>query len=73
MRLWRRSRKQNRRNKKLIGSNSDVQMDWLFFRYKNKDPFHFLNMSPGKRLVARAYMLEELERKKEELEALAKK
>lgn len=48
-------------------------MDWLFFRYKNKDPFHFLNMSPGKRLVARAYMLEELERKKEELEALTKK
>lgn len=48
-------------------------MDWLFFRYKNKDPFHFLSMSKTKQLVARAYMLEEIEQKNKEIEELNKK
>ena len=46
-------------------------MDWFFFRYKNKDPFHYLSMSPQKKLVARAYMLEELEKRQEEIDELS--
>lgn len=41
-------------------------MDYLYFKYKNKDPFYFLKMSKEQRTVARAYMLKFIDEKNEE-------
>lgn len=47
-------------------------MDYLYFKYKNKDPFHFLKMSREQRAVARAYMLKFIDEKKEEIKEIEK-
>ena len=47
-------------------------MDYLYFKFKHKPPFYFMNMSRSQQIVARAYMLKLIDEKKEEAEEIEK-
>lgn len=55
-----------KRDKKLIETDRDVQADYYFYRFKNKEPLAYMGWSYAKRKVARAYMQKEIEQIKEE-------
>lgn len=51
-------------------TDSDVNMDYLHYRYKNWQPFDYIKLSAAKKRVARVYMKQEIQERNEFLKLL---